>query len=182
MGCWSVLKTIAFQVVEVKEEVWSPYYAPAAHVQNGWQGKGSAFSVMDDTDPLNGTLLTLPVHCHSSLSYCEAKWVGPASVVFIQVAYFEKKKKNDPQGKHSIQNQFSVKDALAEQWHPQNWNLFDYEDTWCMFDVHMVPGDSCCILREDVHLQVIRTVVLCSPTHACLNVTWLHDRTGGPYW
>lgn len=93
-----------------------------------------------------------------------------------------KKKKNDPQGKHSIQNQFSVKDALAEQWHPQNWNLFDYEDTWCMFDVHMVPGDSCCILREDVHLQVIRTVVLCSPTHACLNVTWLHDRTGRPYW
>lgn len=73
MGCWSVLKTIAFQVVEVKEEVWSPYYAPAAHVQNGWQGKGSAFSVMDGTDPLNGTLLTLPVHCHSSLSYCEAK-------------------------------------------------------------------------------------------------------------
>lgn len=73
MYCWSVLKTIAFQVVEVKEEVWSPYYTPAAHVQSGWQGKGSAFSVMDGTDPLNGTLLTLPVHCHSSLSYCEAK-------------------------------------------------------------------------------------------------------------
>lgn len=73
MCCWSVLKTIAFQVVEVKEEVWSPYCAPAAHVQNDCQGKGSAFSVMDGTDPLNGTLLTLPVHCHSSLSYCEAK-------------------------------------------------------------------------------------------------------------
>lgn len=30
MGCWSVLKTIAFQVVEVKEEVWSSY----SHLQH----------------------------------------------------------------------------------------------------------------------------------------------------
>lgn len=35
-------------------------------------------------------LYWLPVHCHSAISYWEAKWVGPATVVFIQVAYFEK--------------------------------------------------------------------------------------------
>lgn len=177
MCCWSVLKTIGFQVVEVKEEVWSPYCTPAAHVQNGCQGKGSAFSVMGGTDPLNGTLPTLPVHCHSSLSYCEAKWVGQLTVIFIQVAYFEKMTHRG--------NILSKTNFLRRMlW--QNSNIPRIE----ISSIMRVPGACLMFLRYQVTpaassgrmctYQSSEQFVLCSPIHACLNAAWLDDRTGDP--
>lgn len=43
MCCFSILKTVAFQIVEGKEEVKSFYCTPAAHAKNGCLEKDGAF-------------------------------------------------------------------------------------------------------------------------------------------
>lgn len=150
MCCWSVLKTIAFQVVEVKEEVWSPYRTPAAWLS----GKGQCFLCAgwhwsfewNSTDCLFtatvhyliGRLNELDQRLSSLFRWPILKKWPTGETFYLKPIFCE--------------GLFGRTVTSPELKSLQLWGCLVH--VWCSYGIRWLL----LILREDVHLPVIRTV------------------------